>query len=74
MPSGIPPYGNVSTEDLAHMFSEMEIKTGIELRALLDAGRRVQELLGLELSFSHALQGGTKEDVLEQGRVSPRDR
>ena len=74
MPYGIPHYGNVSTEDLAHMLSEMGVETGIELRALLDAGRRVKELLGLEMTFSHALQGGTKEDVLEQGRVAPRDR
>jgi hydroxymethylglutaryl-CoA lyase len=74
MPYGMPHYGNVATEDLAHMFSEMGVDTGVEVRALLEASRRVQELLGLDRTFSHALQGGTKEDVLELGRVAPRDR
>jgi len=74
MPYGMPHYGNVATEDLAHMFSEMRVETGVELRALLEAGRRIKELLGLETTFSHALQGGTKEEVLERGRVAPRNR
>jgi hydroxymethylglutaryl-CoA lyase len=73
MPYGMPHYGNVSTEDLAHMFFEMGVDTGVDLRRLLDAGRAVKELLGLETTFSSALQGGTKEDVLERGRVAPRE-
>jgi hydroxymethylglutaryl-CoA lyase len=74
MPYGMPHYGNVATEDLAHMFSEMRVETGVELRALLEAGRRIKELLGLETTFSDALRGGTKEEVLERGRVAPRNR
>jgi hydroxymethylglutaryl-CoA lyase len=74
MPYGMPHYGNVATEDLAHMFFELGVETGVELRALLEAGRRIKDLLGLETTFSHALQGGTKEDVLERGRVAPRNR
>jgi hydroxymethylglutaryl-CoA lyase len=74
MPYGMPHYGNVSTEDLAHMFSEMGVETGLDLRRLIEAGRRTKELLGLETTFSSALQGGTKEDVLERGRVAPRER
>lgn len=73
MPYGMPHYGNVSTEDLAHMFFEMGVDTGVELRPLLDAGRAAKDLLGLETTFSSALQGGTKEDVLERGRVAPRE-
>jgi len=69
----MPHYGNVSTEDLAHMFFEMGVDTGVDLRRLLEAGRAVKELLGLEATFSAALQGGTKEDVLERGRVAPRE-
>lgn len=34
---------------------------------------KVDELLGLETTFSAALRGGTKEHVLELGRVSPRE-
>jgi hypothetical protein len=55
------------------MFFEMGVDTGVDLRRLLDAGRAVKELLGLETTFSSALQGGTKEDVLERGRVAPRE-
>ena len=73
MPYGMPHYGNVSTEDLAHMFFEMGVETGVDLRRLIEAGRQTKELLGLETTFSSALQGGTKEDVLERGRVAPRD-
>lgn len=73
MPYGMAHYGNVSTEDLVHLFSEMGIETGVDLDRLLDAGRRVRELLGLETTFSYALQGGTKRQVLEQGSAAPRD-
>ena len=74
MPYGMPHYGNISTEDLAHMFYEMGVETGLDLRQLIGAGRRAKELLGLETTFSSALQGGTKHDVLERGRVAPRER
>jgi hydroxymethylglutaryl-CoA lyase len=73
MPYGIPHYGNVATEDLVHLFGELDVETGIDLRRLLDAARRARDLLGLETTFSYALQGGTKEDVLERGRVAPRE-
>jgi hydroxymethylglutaryl-CoA lyase len=73
MPYGIPHYGNVATEDLVHLFSEMGVDTGVELPGLLAAARRVKELLGLDTTFSHALAGGTKADVLERARIAPRD-
>ena len=73
MPYGMPHYGNVATEDLVHLFSEMDVETGIELPALLAAARRVKELIGLQTPFSYALAGGTKADVLERGRTAPRD-
>jgi hydroxymethylglutaryl-CoA lyase len=72
MPHGMAHYGNVSTEDLAHMFFEMGIETGVDLPGLIEAGHRARDLLGLETTFSYASQGGTKEDVLERGRVAPR--
>ena len=55
------------------MFFEMGVETGVDLRRLIEAGRQTKELLGLETTFSSALQGGTKEDVLERGRVAPRE-
>jgi hydroxymethylglutaryl-CoA lyase len=73
MPHGIPPYGNVATEDLVHLFAELGVETDIDLRRLLDAARAAKDLLGLDATQSYALRGGTKEDVLERGRVAPRD-
>lgn len=73
MPYGMPHYGNVATEDLAHMFAEMGVHTGVSLGRLLDAGKRVRALLGLGSTFSYALEGGTKEAVLERGRIAPRE-
>jgi hydroxymethylglutaryl-CoA lyase len=49
--------GNIATEDLVSMLHEMGIATGIDLPALLDCARRVQELLGRPLG-SHTLVAG----------------
>jgi hydroxymethylglutaryl-CoA lyase len=73
MPYGMAHYGNIATEDLVHMFSEMGVDCGVELEPVLEAGRRVKDLLELDTAFSYALQGGTKATVLEQGRTAPRD-
>lgn len=73
MPHGIPPYGNISMEDLTHLFMEMNVETGVDFDALLEAGRKIQEMLTLERTFSYALDGGTKAAVLERGRISPRN-
>jgi hydroxymethylglutaryl-CoA lyase len=37
--------GNIATEDLVHMLSDMEIETGIDFDALLDAARVAGELV-----------------------------
>ena len=49
--------GNVATEDLASMFEEMGVGTGIDLEALLGASAAVQEVLGRPLG-SHLLKAG----------------
>jgi hydroxymethylglutaryl-CoA lyase len=49
--------GNIATEDLVSMLEQMGIETGIDLPALLDCARRVQELLGRPLG-SHTLVAG----------------
>jgi hydroxymethylglutaryl-CoA lyase len=49
--------GNVATEDLVSMLHEMGFSTGIDLGALLECSRAVQEVLGRPLS-SHLLTAG----------------
>jgi hydroxymethylglutaryl-CoA lyase len=41
--------GNICTEDTVHMLHEMGVETGIDLAALLDAARLMEETLGREL-------------------------
>ncbi len=55
MPPGAT--GNIATEDLVSMVHEMGIDTGIDLAALLEASRAVQEVLGRPLG-SHLLSAG----------------
>jgi hydroxymethylglutaryl-CoA lyase len=38
--------GNVCTEDLVHCLLAMGVETGIDLDALVDTARRVQEIIG----------------------------
>jgi hydroxymethylglutaryl-CoA lyase len=52
--------GNIATEDLVSMLHEMGIDTGIDLRALVEASRAVQAVLGRPLS-SHVLTAGPIE-------------
>ncbi len=49
--------GNIATEDLVSMLSEMGIETGIDLPALLACAAEAQELLGRPLG-SHTLVAG----------------
>ncbi|MEA2272011.1 MAG: hydroxymethylglutaryl-CoA lyase [Solirubrobacteraceae bacterium] len=55
----VPPgaTGNVATEDLVSMLHEMGIATGVDLAALLECARRVQQVLGRPLG-SHTLVAG----------------
>jgi hydroxymethylglutaryl-CoA lyase len=49
--------GNIASEDLVSMLHEMGIPTGIDLDALLNCARQVQQLLGRPLG-SHTLVAG----------------
>lgn len=73
MPHGMAHFGNVATEDLAQLFAELEVETGVEPRRLVEAARAARELLELDQAFSAAANGGTREDVLERGRIAPKD-
>src|SRR6266536_998888 len=58
----VPPgsTGNISTEDLVSMLHEMGVETGIDLGALIEASRAVQETLGRPLG-AHVLRAGPVE-------------
>jgi hydroxymethylglutaryl-CoA lyase len=49
--------GNIATEDLVSMLEEMDVRTGIDLKALLRAARALREVLGRPLG-SHTLIAG----------------
>lgn len=51
--------GNIATEDLVHMLHDMQIDTGIDLDALLDAARVAQRLIQGELP-SKLLKAGPR--------------
>ncbi|KFC50081.1 hypothetical protein DK37_21630 [Halomonas sp. SUBG004] len=42
------PRGNVCTEDLVHMFEQMDVATGVNLPALLDISATLPALIGHE--------------------------
>lgn len=73
MPHGMAHFGNIATEDLVHLCTELGVDCGVELGSALDAAAKVQDLLELEASFSYALSGGTKAAVLEQAQTAPAD-
>lgn len=54
--------GNIATEDLVHMLIDMQIETGIDLDALLGAGRVAQEVIHGELP-SKILKAGPRWKV-----------
>ena len=49
--------GNIATEDLVSMLHEMGVATGVSCRALVEAARAAQEVLGRPLG-SHVLTAG----------------
>ncbi|MDT5312288.1 MAG: hydroxymethylglutaryl-CoA lyase [Mycobacterium sp.] len=49
--------GNIATEDLANMFEEMDVETGVNVRAVIDAARAAQDVLGRKLT-SHCIVAG----------------
>jgi len=51
--------GNVATEEVVHMLHDMDIDTGIDLGALLDAARLAQEIVDRELP-SGVLRAGPR--------------
>ncbi|HYY44760.1 MAG TPA: hydroxymethylglutaryl-CoA lyase [Actinomycetota bacterium] len=54
--------GNIATEDLVHMLIDMDISTGVDLAALMEAGRLAQSLVQGELP-SKVLKAGPRWSV-----------
>ncbi|MGM8211272.1 hydroxymethylglutaryl-CoA lyase [Virgibacillus sp. W0430] len=57
--------GNVATEDVVHMLEEMNIKTGINERNLLDASREISEMLQIK-GDSYLLVAGPTSTLHEE--------
>jgi hydroxymethylglutaryl-CoA lyase len=57
--------GNISTEDLVNMLSEMGIDTGVNVPAVMEISRMAQEFLGRRLP-SHVLQAGTRAQLFQK--------
>jgi hydroxymethylglutaryl-CoA lyase len=52
--------GNIATEDVLHMLGEMGVETGVNLDKMIEAAKRLQQMVGHELS-------GT---IIKAGKVS----
>jgi len=65
--------GNTCSEDLIAMLHEMGVDTGIDLDALIDAGRRAEEIVGMRLRSNVVLAGpvihGESSPHKETGRA-----
>jgi hydroxymethylglutaryl-CoA lyase len=57
--------GNVATEDLVHMVSDMDIATGVNLDALLDCARLAQDMVGSELP-GKLLKAGPRDRLIDR--------
>jgi len=51
--------GNVATEEVVHMLEDMGYQTGVDLRALIEAARMAQDIVGRELP-SGVLRAGPR--------------
>lgn len=60
--------GNIATEDLVYLCREMGIETGVDLDAVRDASRRLQEFLEHPLP-SRVLAAGTREELVARNRA-----
>jgi hydroxymethylglutaryl-CoA lyase len=68
MPHGMAA-GNVPTEDLVQMFSEMGVATEIDLSSIGAAARKIADLIGIDPK-SYVARGGTKAETLLKGQAT----
>jgi hydroxymethylglutaryl-CoA lyase len=66
--------GNTCTEDLVAVLEEMGVRTGIDVDAMLDAGRRAEDILGQRLRANVTRSGPvlhTESSPVKEAGVSP---
>jgi len=64
MPVSVMGMGNVPTEDVVHLFEEMDVRTGVDLNAVREISKEVGELLGIP-SRARVTQYGTYSEFHE---------
>jgi hydroxymethylglutaryl-CoA lyase len=72
MPTSVAGVGNLPTEDLVALFEAMGVRTGIDPAEAAAASREIAAMLGIE-PRSHVAHIGTRAELLEQGRLHPRN-
>jgi hydroxymethylglutaryl-CoA lyase len=72
MPTSVAGVGNLPTEDLVNLFETMGVRTGIDPAEAATAAREIAAMLGIE-ARSHVAHIGTRAELLEQGRLNPRN-
>jgi hydroxymethylglutaryl-CoA lyase len=72
MPTSVAGVGNLPTEDLVALFEAMGVRTGIAPAEAAAASREIAAMLGIE-PRSHVAHIGTRAELLEQGRLHPRN-
>lgn len=55
--------GNLATEDLVHMLDDAGLRTDVDLRALLELGGRLRDVLGHELKSAIAVHGPRRAEM-----------
>jgi hydroxymethylglutaryl-CoA lyase len=72
MPTSVAGVGNLPTEDLVAGFEAMGVRTGVVPGEAAAAARDIAAMLGIE-PRSHVAHVGTRAELLEQGRLNPRN-
>ena len=72
MPYGMPHYGDVSTEDLAHMFFEMGVEDKARPPPADRGGPPDEGAARARDDFQQRAPGRHERGLLERGRVAPR--
>ena len=57
--------GNIASEDVIHMLSEMGIETGINLDKMIDVAKKVQKFVGHDTD-SYILKAGKSSELIRE--------
>ncbi|MDR3258949.1 MAG: hydroxymethylglutaryl-CoA lyase [Fusobacteriaceae bacterium] len=56
--------GNVASEDVIHMLSEMKINTGIDIDKVIGTGKKIREIIG-HTTDSYILRAGKSSELIQ---------